>query len=115
MSKVDDYINSFPEKAKFYLIKIRDLVQSKNPDIYFDLKYGIPTAILNQTNLLHFAAFKNHIGFYPIPETIEHFKNKLKPYKQGKGSIQFQLNEEIPFKLIEEMIEFRINDVLSKK
>ena len=114
LSKVDEYINQYPENVKDHLNKIKSLVSAKDSSITFDIKYGIPTAILNKKNLLHFAAFKNHIGFYPIPKTINAFKEKLLPYKQGKGSIQFQLNQEIPFDLIDEMIIYRINEFNSK-
>mgnify|MGYP001037206214 CR=1 FL=1 len=111
MNKVETYICQFPDDVQSHLNKIKEMVASKNNSIIFDIKYGIPTAILNNKNLLHFAAFKNHIGFYPIPKTIQAFNEKLIKYKQGKGSIQFPLNEPIPFDLINEMIDFRISEL----
>lgn len=111
MNKVEIYISQFPEEVQSYLNKIKDMVTSKDNSIVFDIKYGIPTAILNNKNLLHFAAFKNHIGFYPIPTTIQAFSDKLMKYKQGKGSIQFPLSEPIPFNLINKMIDYRISEL----
>ncbi len=111
MNKVETYICQFPDDVQSHLNKIKEMVASKDSTIIFDMKYGIPTAILNNKNLLHFAAFKNHIGFYPIPETIKQFAIKLVGNKQGKGSIQFPLSEPIPFDLINEMIDFRISEL----
>ena len=75
----------------------------------------MPTFKLNGKNLVHFAAFKNHIGFYPIPSGIESFKKELSPYKQGKGSVQFPIEEPLPLALITKIVKFRVKENLNKK
>jgi uncharacterized protein YdhG (YjbR/CyaY superfamily) len=74
------------------------------------ISYRMPTFKLNGKNLVHFAAFKNHIGFYPIPSGIEAFKEELSAYKQGKGSVQFPLDKPIPYELISRIVEFRVKE-----
>ncbi|HQW04157.1 MAG TPA: DUF1801 domain-containing protein, partial [Saprospiraceae bacterium] len=82
------------------------------------IKYAIPTFVLNGRNLVHFAAFKNHIGFYPTPTGIESFQKELSKYKQGKGSVQFPLDEPMPLALITKIVKFnmaRNAEVIAKK
>lgn len=112
--EVKDYFDRFDGEELARLHKIRELVFSLVPDAQETIKYGIPTFIYNG-NLLHYAAFKDHIGFYPIPSGIEAFKKKLAKYKHGKGSLQFPFNEELPLKLIKEIVVFRIAENKSKK
>jgi uncharacterized protein YdhG (YjbR/CyaY superfamily) len=75
----------------------------------------MPTFKLNGRNLVHFAAFKSHIGFYPIPSGIEAFKEELLPYKQGKGSVQFPLDRPIPYGLVEKIVRYRVKENMEKK
>jgi uncharacterized protein YdhG (YjbR/CyaY superfamily) len=73
----------------------------------------MPTFFLNG-NLVHFAAFKSHIGFYPVPSGIEAFQEELSAYKQGKGSVQFPLDQPIPYGLISRIVKFRVKENLAK-
>lgn len=84
---IDQYISQFPEDIQIILQKIRNLIHETSPELVESISYAIPTFKLNGKNLIHFADFKNHIGFYPTPSGAEKFKNKLKLYKQGKGSV----------------------------
>ena len=77
------------------------------------IKYAMPTFVLNG-NLVHFAAFKNHLGFYPVPSGIEAFKKDLSVYKGGKGSVQFPLDKPLPLDLITKIVNFRVKENLQK-
>jgi uncharacterized protein YdhG (YjbR/CyaY superfamily) len=103
---IDDYIAGFPVEIQAILEKIRTTIRSAAPDAEEAIRYEIPTFRLNG-NLVHFAAFKNHIGFYPTPSGMEEFKEALSPYKQGKGSVQFSLDLPIPYDLIGRITKFR--------
>ena len=74
----------------------------------------MPAYKLNKKPLVYFAAFKNHIGFYATPTGHSEFKNELSLYKQGKGSVQFPLNQKIPYQLIEKIVKFRVNEIYQK-
>lgn len=106
---IDDYIKSFPEEVQQLLVQVRATIKKAAPNATEDIKYGMPTFVLNG-NLVHFAAFKNHIGFYPVPTGIEAFKMELSVYKTGKGSVQFPIDEPMPLKLIEKIVAFRVNE-----
>ncbi len=106
---IDDYIKSFPEDVQLLLVQVRETIKKMAPNATEDIKYGMPTFILNG-NLVHFAAFKNHIGFYPVPTGIEAFKAELSMYKMGKGSVQFPIDEPMPLKLIEKIVAFRVSE-----
>jgi uncharacterized protein YdhG (YjbR/CyaY superfamily) len=110
---IDEYIGSFPEDIQQILEKVRATVRNSAPEAKEDIKYAMPTLVLNG-NLVHFAAFKNHIGFYPAPTGTEAFREDLAPYKTGKGSIQFQLDEPIPYDLIKKIVQFRVEENLRK-
>jgi len=110
---IDKYISQYPPDIQEKLNQIRVLIKNRAPEAEEAIKYGIPTFILNG-NLVHFAAFKNHIGFYPVPSGIEAFKNELSIFKQGKGSIQFPLNKEMPLDLISRIVEFRVKENMEK-
>jgi|JI9StandDraft_2_1071091.scaffolds.fasta_scaffold19948_3 uncharacterized protein YdhG (YjbR/CyaY superfamily) len=110
---IDDYIASFPIQTQKALKEIRAFIRIAAPDAEEKISYAIPTFHLNG-NLVHFAGFKNHIGFYPGPSGIEAFKKKLSRYKGAKGSVQFPLNESIPYDLIIEIVQFRILENTTK-
>ena len=110
---IDDYIAGFPADVQEILQKIRGIVHEVAPDAQETIKYQMPTFTL-QGNLVHFAAYQNHIGFYPIPTGIEAFKEELSVYKTGKGSVQFPLDQPIPYDLIERMVRFRAAENLAK-
>lgn len=88
---------------------IRKTIHETAPEATEKISYGMPTFYLNG-NLVHFAAFKKHIGFYPAPSGIENFKDKLEEYKTSKGTIQFPFDKEIPYELVSEIVKFRVNE-----
>ena len=110
---IDDYIATFPKDVQAKLQKIRATIQKAAPKAEEAIKYQIPTFTLNG-NLVHFAAFKNHIGFYPAPSGIEAFKKELAPYETGKGTLRFSLDEPIPFALITKVVKYRVKKNLEK-
>ena len=113
-NSIDEYINNFPENIQNILTEIRTIIQEIAPDATEKISYGIPTFYLNG-NLVHFAAYKNHIGFYPGASGIENFQKEISIYKNSKGTIQFPLNEDLPIDLIKKIVAFRINENKIKK
>ena len=110
---IDEYISGFPKEIQELLQKVRKTIWEAAPEATEAIKYQIPTFVLNG-NLVHFAAFKNHLGFYPAPQGIEEFKEELSAYKGAKGSVQFQYSEPIPFDLISRIVKFRVRKNLEK-
>ena len=110
---IDEYISLYPPKVQKLLQEIRAVIQKTAPDAQEAIKYQLPTFVLNG-NLVHFGAFKNHIGFYPAPSGISVFKKELSVYESGKGSIQFPIDKEIPFDLISRIVQLRIQENLEK-
>lgn len=110
---IDEYIAGFPEDVQEILRKIRATIRQAAPEAEEAIRYQIPTFTL-KGNLVHFAAFKNHIGFYPAPSGIEAFKDELSAYKGAKGSVQFPLGEPVPFDLIRRIVELRVKENLEK-
>jgi len=104
---VKNYFAQFDGIALERLHQIRDLVFAMLPEAEETIKYGIPT-FLYHGNLLHYAAFKAHIGLYPLPETLTAMEEKLAEYPRGKGSIQFPHARELPLALIREIVAYRI-------
>ena len=105
---IDDYIAGFPEDIQDILQQIRATIRKAAPGAEEAMKYAIPTFVLNGKNLVHFAAFRSHIGFYPTPTGIDAFTKELSQYKQGKGSVQFPLDKPMPLKLITEIVKFNV-------
>ena len=110
---IDGYIAGFPQDVQEILEKVRATIKEAAPDAQEAIKYQMPTFTF-KGNLVYFAAFKNHIGFYPIPTGIEQFKKELSVYKQGKGSVQFSLDQPIPYDLIRRIVEFRVQENIAK-
>jgi uncharacterized protein YdhG (YjbR/CyaY superfamily) len=110
---IDEYIADFPQNVQELLQKIRATIRQAAPDAEETINYRMPTFILNG-NLVHFAAFKNHIGFYPTPTGVEQFKQELSAYHGSKGSVQFPLDQPVPFDLITRIVEFRVRENLEK-
>lgn len=106
---IDTYIAGFSEDVQDILQKIRGIIKEAAPDAEEAIKYQIPTFVLNG-NLVHFAAFEKHIGFYPTPSGIEQFKDALSVYTNAKGSVQFPLDSAIPYALIKKMVKFRVKE-----
>lgn len=113
-SSIDEYITGFPENVQEILQQIRKTIQKAAPDAVEAISYAMPTFKLNG-NLIHFAAFKNHIGLYPAPQGIEAFKKELSVYKGAKGSVQFPLDKPMPLALITKIVKFRVTQSLDKK
>jgi uncharacterized protein YdhG (YjbR/CyaY superfamily) len=112
---IDEYIETFPEDVQSILQKMRQTIRDAAPGAVEAISYQMPTFKLNGRNLVHFAAFKSHIGFYPIPSGIEAFKEELSPYRQGKGSVQFPLDKPIPYGLVERIVKYRVKEILEMK
>lgn len=110
---IDSYIADFPKDTQELLTQVRTTIRKAAPDAKEKIGYGIPTFTL-KGNLVHFAAFKNHIGFYPAPSAIEAFKKDLSVYDGAKGSVKFPLDKPLPFGLIGKIVKFRVKENLEK-
>ena len=110
---IDEYIKTFPRETQKILEEIRATIKAAAPNAQEKISYQMPTFFLNG-NLVHFAAFKNHIGFYPVPTGIAKFKKELSVYEQGKGSVQFLLDQPMPLDLITRIVKFRVSENLVK-
>ncbi|HEY1007866.1 MAG TPA: DUF1801 domain-containing protein [Sphingobacteriaceae bacterium] len=110
---VEEYISRFPPKIRQILEQIRETIRNAAPDADEKISYGMPTFTL-AGNLVHFAAFKTHIGFYPVPGGVEAFKDRLAGYRSGKGSVRFPLNEPMPLELIRDVVGFRVRENLER-
>lgn len=108
---IDEYISGFPPDVQEILQKVRMTVREAAPDAEETIKYQIPTFTL-KGNLVHFAAYKKHIGFYPTPSGIDKFEHELSAYQGAKGSVQFPLSQPIPYDLISEIVKFRVEENL---
>ena len=104
---IDEYIAQYPETTQAILQKVRQTISSVAPGATEKIGYGIPTFVLNG-NLVHFAGYNHHIGFYPGSIGIASFTEELKPYKTSKGAVQFPLDKPIPYDLIKKITKFRI-------
>ena len=114
MDEVENYIAQFPEDIRAMLEKIRSLIKNAAPDATESVAYGMPAYKTNKKPLVYFAAFKNHIGFYATPSGHTEFQEELSHYKQGKGSVQFPLDQAIPYELIGKIVKFRVEENKSK-
>lgn len=112
---IDNYISTFPLEVQVVMQKIRQTIQKSVPEGTETISYGIPTFDLKDTHLVHFAAFKKHIGFFPTPSGIAAFSDQLSAYKISKGTIQFPLNKAIPYELIKEITLFRKKEINQQK
>jgi uncharacterized protein YdhG (YjbR/CyaY superfamily) len=112
-NSIDEYIAAFPQDIQQILQKIRSIVHEIAPDAKEKISYGMPAFTLDG-NLVYFAAFQHHIGFYPTPSGTDAFQKELTPYKHAKGSIQFPLDKPIPYDLIRQITEFRVKETREK-
>lgn len=110
---VDEYIASYPRDVQAILEKIRGIVRKAAPGAEERIAYGMPTYRMKR-NLVHFAAFKGHIGLYPTPSATGAFAEELEPYESGEGSIRFPLDKPIPYDLIRRIVEFRVGEESAK-
>ena len=109
---IDEYITAFPPDIQEILQRIRATIREAAPDAQEAISYAMPTFKL-YGNLVHFAAFKKHIGFYPTPSGTEKFQQQISGYKAAKGSIQFPLDQPIPYDLITAIVKFRVQENLA--
>jgi uncharacterized protein YdhG (YjbR/CyaY superfamily) len=106
---IDEYIAGFPKLIQEKLKSLRHTIQQAAPEAEEAIKYSLPTFVLNG-NLVHFGAYKSHIGFYPAPSGILAFKKELAKYKSSKGAVQFPLNEALPLTLIARIVRRRVSE-----
>lgn len=111
---IDEYIQNFPGDIQERLQKIRAVIKDSAPEAEEAISYAMPTFKLNG-NLVHFAAFTNHIGFYPAPSGMEEFQEELSMYKSGKGSAQFPHDKPLPLDLVSKIVKFRVKQNLETK
>ena len=110
LDSVDAYIQSFPENIQQILQEIRNTVKSVVPEAQESIGYKMPALTYKGRPLVYFAAFRNHIGFYPIPSGIEAFQAELAVYKCSKGAVQFPLDQPMPLELIARITAFRAEE-----
>lgn len=108
-TNIDEYIATFPQEVQVILEKLRQTIRKAAPDATEKISYQIPTFYLNG-NLVHFAAYKHHIGFYPASSGIRAFQDELKNYKTSKGAVQFPIDETIPHALVKKIVAFRVKE-----
>ena len=110
---IDEYIAAWPPEIRLLLEQMRDTIRKAAPAAQEKISYGIPTFTLHG-NLVHFAAFKNHIGFYPSPSGIAEFKKALSAYEGAKGSVQFKYGKSLPLPLIAKIVRYRVMKNMEK-
>jgi uncharacterized protein YdhG (YjbR/CyaY superfamily) len=110
---IDEYIAGFPPEVQEILEKIRLTIKEAAPEAQETISYQMPTFTL-KGNLVHFGAFKNHVGFYPTPSGTEKFREEIAVYQSGKGSIQFPLDQPMPYDLIRRIVMFRVQENVDK-
>lgn len=108
---IDEYIEQFPKKIQISLKKLRRTIKDAAPGVQEAIKYNMPTFVLGK-NLVFFAAYEKHIGFYPTPKPIIAFKKELARYKTSKGAIQFPIDEPVPFALVKKIVRFRVKELM---
>ena len=112
-SNIDEYIALFPANIQALLQELRAVIRAEVPEAVEKISYQMPTFYLHG-NLVHFAAFKNHISLFPAPSGIEAFKDELAIYATSKGTIQFPLEKPIPFDLVRRIVRFRVQENTAK-
>ncbi|MDF2659360.1 MAG: hypothetical protein K0Q94_2151 [Paenibacillus sp.] len=110
---IDDYISQFPPEVQDILRTLRNVIKEAAPEAKEKISYQMPTFVLHG-NLVHFAAYKNHIGFYPAPSGIEAFQQELAAYKGAKGSVQFPIDKPLPYDLIRRIVQYRVAENVKK-
>jgi uncharacterized protein YdhG (YjbR/CyaY superfamily) len=113
LTSIDEYISKFPADIQILLEQMRKTIRKAAPDASEKISYQMPTFFL-KGNLVHFAALKNHIGFYPTPSAIIAYQKELTRYISSKGAVQFPLDEPLPLDLVTKMVTFRVKENLQK-
>ena len=112
-NSIDEYISLFPLEIQDILNRLRNVIKESAPEASEKISYQMPTFFLHG-NLVHFAAYKKHIGFYPAPSGIEAFRHELSEYKCSKGAVQFPIEKPLPFELISKIVKYRVLENLQK-
>jgi uncharacterized protein YdhG (YjbR/CyaY superfamily) len=110
---IDEYIGGFPEPARTKLMELRGIIKAAAPDAAETFSYGMPALYLNG-NLVYFAGFARHVGFYPTASGIAAFHNEIQSFKNSKGAVQFPLDRPLPKTLITRIVKFRVKENLSR-
>jgi uncharacterized protein YdhG (YjbR/CyaY superfamily) len=105
------YFAAFPKETQIILQQLRETIHKAAPQATEKISYAMPTFFLHG-NLVHFAAYQNHIGFYALPSGNEAFRNEISKYRSGKGSVQFPIDEPMPLELIAKIVQFRVQENL---
>ncbi len=111
LDSIDQYIASFSGNTEAVLKQMRSLINKIAPSASESISYGMPAFKVNGKPLIYFAGYKNHIGLYALPKTHKTFSLQIAKYKQGKGSVQFPLNQPMPMQLINKMIKYRLKEL----
>lgn len=111
---IDEYIAAFPRNVRDVLEELRRIIRESAPKSEETISYGIPTFDLNGKHLVHFAAYKNHIGFYPTSSGITRFKKDLSRYELSRGTVRFPIDEPIPFDVIRKIVKYRVKETLDE-
>ena len=116
ITNIEEYIGLFPKNTQKKLLRLYSFIKEIVPTIEETISYGMPAFKLHGKPLVYFAGYNNHIGFYALPSGNKAFQKELSNYKTGKGSIQFPIDEELPWQLIEQIVKYRIKEVeINKK
>ena len=109
MQTMDAYIKQHPKSVRDQLNSLRAIIQAAAPKAVASISYQIPT-FKHHGNLVHFAAWKTHLGFYPAPSGIRQFAEELAPYEQSRGTVKFPLDRPLPRRLITRIVKFRVKE-----
>ena len=112
---MEEYIAEFPKNVRDVLEELRRAIRESAPKAEETISYGIPTFDLNGRHMVHFAAYKNHVGFYPTSSGIKAFRKELSPFKTSTGTVQFPLYKPIPFDLVRKIVKFRVKETEAEK
>jgi uncharacterized protein YdhG (YjbR/CyaY superfamily) len=112
-NSIDEYIANFPEDIQKILEELRAVIKASAPDAEEKISYQMPAFTL-KGNLVYFAAYKKHIGFYPTPSGIQAFKHELSVYEGAKGSVKFPIDKPLPLELISKIVKFRVAENMKK-
>jgi uncharacterized protein YdhG (YjbR/CyaY superfamily) len=112
---IDEYIEALPEKVRTILEKLRATIRKAVPEAVESISYDMPTFKLGGKRVVYFSAWKNHIGFYSIPEGNEAFRKQLSPYAGPKGSLRFPLEKPIPYDLVNKIVTLRLKEIRKEK
>jgi len=111
INTVEEYIDQFDGETKKRLLKLREVIKAEAPDAQEGIMYGLVGYKLNKKPLVYFGGFAQHIGFYATPQGHEAFAEELSKYKQGKGSVQFPLDQPLPVELVKRMVQFKTSQL----